>query len=132
MANLTKKQLEKLRKGMLERQRALVQEVSDQRSQAAADGNGDGGIGGVGDAGDESVVRMMTDLHLQEAGRDLDELRDIDGALKRIEAGEYGDCEECGNEIGHARLQAQPTATRCVECQALHEKTYASKSTPTL
>ena len=131
MANVTKKQLEKLRKGMLERQRALVQEVSDQRSQAAADGN-EAGIGGVGDAGDESVVRMMTDLHLQEAGRDLEELRDIDAAVKRIDAGEYGDCEECGNEIGYPRLEAQPTATRCVECQALHEKTYASKSTPTL
>ena len=130
MANLTAKQLEKLKKGMLERQRTLTQEVHDQRSQAA-DENEDG-IGGVGDAGDESVVRMMTDLHLQEAGRDLEELRDIDAALQRIETKDYGDCEECGNEIGYPRLEAQPTATRCVECQSLHEKTYASKSTPTL
>ena len=131
MANLTAKQLEKLKKGMLERQRTLTEEVHDQRSQAAADGNEDG-IGGVGDAGDESVVRMMTDLHLQEAGRDLEELRDIDAALQRIETKDYGDCQECGNEIGLPRLEAQPTATRCVECQSLHEKTYASKSTPTL
>jgi len=131
MANLTSKQTQKLKQAMLERQRLLTTEVADQRSQAAADGNDDS-MGGVGDAGDESVVRMMTDLHLQEAGRDLEELRDIDGALQRIEAGEYGDCDECGNEISYARLEAQPTAIRCVECQSLHEKTYASKSTPTM
>src|SRR5918993_1100580 len=98
MPNVTDKQLQKLKKGLLERQRVLVGEVNDQRSQAAADGNEDA-MGGVGDAGDESVVRMMTDLHLQEAGRDLEELRDIDAALQRIDTKDYGDCEECGNEI---------------------------------
>ena len=89
-------------------------------------------LGGVGDAGDESVLRMVTDLHLQEAGRDVEELRDIDAALERIEAGEYGQCEQCGNDIGHARLEVQPTATRCIECQSQFEKTYAQKNTPTL
>ena len=131
MANLTDKQLQTLRKSMLERQRLLVSEVSEQRARAAEDGSQDASLG-VGDAGDESVVRMMTDLHLQEAGRDLEELRDIDAALQRMDSGAYGDCDECGNEIGYPRLEAQPTALRCVECQSLHEKTYASKSTPTL
>lgn len=131
MADLTQKQIQKLKDAMLQRQRMLTTEVADQRSQAAAEGNEDA-MGGVGDAGDESVIRMMTDLHLQEAGRDLEELRDIDAALRRIDAGDYGDCDECGNEIGHPRLQAQPTAIRCVECQSLHEKTYAGKSTPTM
>ena len=131
MPNVTDKQLQKLKQGLLERQRVLVGEVKDQRSQAAADGNEDA-MGGVGDAGDESVVRMMTDLHLQEAGRDMEELNNIEASLQRIEDGSYGDCEECGNEIGYARLEVQPTATRCIHCQALHEKTYASKSTPTM
>lgn len=131
MANLSDKQLEKLRQGMRERQRVLIGEVADQRSRTAEDGN-DGMLGGVGDAGDESVLRMMTDLHLQEAGRDLEELQAIESALQRIGTDEYGYCVECGNEIGYARLQAQPTATRCIQCQAQHEKTYAHKSTPTL
>ena len=131
MATLTEKQLKKLKQGMLDRQRVLVGEVADQRSRTAQEGNDDS-LGGVGDAGDESVVRMMTDLHLQEAGRDLEELRNIEAAVQRIDAGSYGDCEACGNEIGLARLEAQPTATRCVECQSQHEKTYAHKSTPTL
>ena len=128
MANLTDKQLQKLKKQMTERQRVLVGEVNDQRSQAAEDVE----IGAVGDAGDESVVRMATDLHLQEAGRDLEELRDIDAALQRIADGSYGDCEQCGTEIGYPRLEVQPTAARCIECQSQFEKTYAHKSTPTL
>ena len=131
MPDLTDKQLQKLKQGLLDRQRVLVGEVKDQRSQAAAEGNEDA-LGGVGDAGDESVLRMMTDLHLQEAGRDMEELHGIDAALHRIEEGAYGECEECGNEIGYARLEVQPIATRCIQCQALHEKTYASKSTPTM
>lgn len=128
---LSDSEIDRLKRGMLERQRTLVAEVNEQRSQAAADGN-DEAIGGVGDAGDESVVRMMTDLHLQEAGRDLEELRDIEAALQRIDEGAYGDCDECGNAIGFPRLEVQPTAIRCIDCQALHEKTYAGKSTPTL
>jgi RNA polymerase-binding protein DksA len=131
MAELTKKKIETLRKQLLERQRVLVSEVNEQRSRTAEDGNEDV-LGGVGDAGDESVQRMVTDLHLQEAGRDLEELRDIDAALQRMDAGEYGVCEQCGNDIDYARLEVQPTATRCIDCQAQYEKTYAQKGKPTL
>lgn len=131
MADLTEKQTAKLKQQLLERQRVLTEEVSVQRAQTAEDGNEEA-IGGPGDAGDESVMRMQTDLHLQEAGRDLEELRGIDAALQRIEAGSYEECDECGNEIGYARLEAQPTALRCIQCQAQHEKTYAHKPTPTL
>ena len=130
MPDLTDKQMKTLREQMLERQRVLVGELNEQRSLTAEEGNEDALV--VGDAGDESVARMVTDLHLQEAGRDLEELRDIDGALQRLEDRSYGQCEQCGNEIGYPRLQAQPTATRCIECQAQYEKTHAHKSTPTL
>src|SRR5688572_996402 len=124
MANLTDKQLQKLKQQLLDRQRLLVEEVSEQRSQAAEEGTEEA-MGGVGDAGDESVARMATDLHLQEAGRDLEELHDIEAALQRIEDGSYGDCEQCGSEIGYPRLEAQPTATRDIECQSNWEKTHA-------
>jgi len=40
----------------------------------------------------------------------------IQAALGRIESGTYGVCESCGEDIGEARLQAIPEATRCVEC----------------
>jgi RNA polymerase-binding protein DksA len=131
MANLTKKQLEQLRTKLLERQRVLISEVKDKREQAAADGNEDA-MGGVGDAGDESVMRMNADLDIQEAGRDGEELNDIEAALRRMDDGSYGTCEECGQEIGFPRLEAQPTATRCIADQEKYEKTYAHRATPTL
>jgi RNA polymerase-binding transcription factor DksA len=37
-------------------------------------------------------------------------------ALLRIANGTYGDCAKCGNAIGTARLDAMPTATRCIAC----------------
>ena len=131
MANLTDDQLGQLRKNLLDRQRVLMVEVKDKREQAAAAGNEEA-IGTPGDAGDESVMRMITDLDIQEAGRDLEELNDIEAALRRMDDGSYGDCDECGQEIGFPRLNVQPTATRCITDQEQFEKTFAHRSTPTL
>jgi len=44
------------------------------------------------------------------------ELSDVDDALHRWGAGTYGVCEHCGRPIPEARLEARPTAVRCVEC----------------
>lgn len=49
--------------------------------------------------------------------RGQDELRQIDEALERIEKGEYGSCEECGEDIPKKRLSVQPYSMYCVECQ---------------
>ena len=37
-------------------------------------------------------------------------------ALKRMEDGEFGYCDDCGDEIAEARLRLDPAATRCVDC----------------
>ena len=49
-------------------------------------------------------------------------LQEIDLALDRIEAGEYGYCEITGEDIGLKRLEARPIATRCIEAQAQFER----------
>jgi RNA polymerase-binding transcription factor DksA len=43
-------------------------------------------------------------------------LAEIDAALARLDAGEYGTCERCGRPIAPARLEARPTARTCVGC----------------
>ena len=53
---------------------------------------------------------------LDDAGRR--ELVAIRAALSRIEAGEYGICRRCGEEISAARLRVLPTALECVSCAA--------------
>lgn len=49
------------------------------------------------------------------------QLADVDAAHARVADGTYGFCIDCGNDIPFARLQAYPTATRCVDCQRKYE-----------
>ena len=59
--------------------------------------------------------RETTDLlvHLLDQNREQ-----VERALQRLRDGAYGICEGCGQRIPEARLQYQPAATRCVECQS--------------
>ena len=43
-------------------------------------------------------------------------LAEVDAALARLDAGTYGACERCGEPIAAGRLEARPTARRCVDC----------------
>jgi RNA polymerase-binding protein DksA len=84
------------------------------------------------DTEDDSFSNLIVDLNLAEIDRDADELRRIDTALARLSEGSYGLCEDCGQRIPQARLEAEPTALRCLRCQELYEKTHAVGSTPRL
>lgn len=57
---------------------------------------------------------------LRERERGL--LNKINGALEKIEHGEYGACEQCGEEIGTKRLEARPVAQLCIDCKSQQEK----------
>ena len=46
----------------------------------------------------------------------LDELRQINNALKRLDDGEYTSCSSCGEEIGEQRLLAIPYTDLCIDC----------------
>ena len=50
------------------------------------------------------------------------ELGDIEAALERLDAGTYGQCSECGVAIPPLRLNAYPTAKRCIVCQTRKEQ----------
>jgi len=45
----------------------------------------------------------------------------IQEALRRLDGGEYGVCEECGENIGIERLKARPVTTLCIECKSSQE-----------
>lgn len=81
--------------------------------------------GQVHDAEDESLADLMTDVTFAEIAREVQEVRDIDAALRRIANGTYGSCVDCGDSIDPARLDAWPTAKRCLTCQRTHERTHA-------
>ena len=48
-------------------------------------------------------------------------LRNIEAALKRIDDGEYGRCRACDEPINPKRLEFDPTALRCIECESKRE-----------
>ena len=62
------------------------------------------------------------ELTLSLMGSEKDALEQIDGALKRIEDGSFGQCEECGTTIPESRLDAIPYAAECVRCASQQEE----------
>jgi DnaK suppressor protein len=67
----------------------------------------------VGDGTTEAVERLSTTATARSITHSIE---DIDRALVKIDDGTYGKCDVCGNDIGSARLDALPAASRCVEC----------------
>lgn len=81
----------------------------------------------VTDLKDEAQAQAAGELDGAEVERDLAELREIDAARRRIAEGRYGRCVDCDAEIDAARLIAQPTAVRCLACQAAGERGLAGR-----
>jgi RNA polymerase-binding protein DksA len=88
--------------------------------------------GMVHDAADDSVADLLTDVNLKGMDRDARELAAVNAALDRLARGTLDVCLDCGGDIGFPRLDAQPTASRCIECETRHEKQYAHERGPTL
>ncbi|MFT5138999.1 MAG: DnaK suppressor protein [Lysobacterales bacterium] len=55
-------------------------------------------------------------MALEASRRREQKVLKVGAALRRIEAGDYGDCLECGEEINVLRLQADPTNSLCIAC----------------
>jgi DnaK suppressor protein len=83
-----------------------------------------------GDSGDESLANALADFNLSILDRHIDAMRDIEAALQRVRDGAYGVCIDCGDDVGFSRLQAYPTAKRCIVCQEQREKHYAQEGHP--
>ena len=75
----------------------------------------------VADSGEQAWSDLVSDLNLAEVSRDVREVRDIDVAMQRLADGQYGICLDCGDRIEQQRLDANPAAVRCLECQRDHE-----------
>lgn len=74
------------------------------------------------DLNDRATIEAETTLELRTRDRYRKLMNKIDEALRRIEQGEYGYCEETGEPIGIKRLDARPIATLSIEAQERHER----------
>lgn len=101
----------------------LLTEREQVRSELAKLGGDAEGHAGVfpeyGDKPDENAQEIDSYTTNLATERILvDNLRDIDSALKRIEDGTYGVCKYCGEPINPKRLLARPVASACIECKS--------------
>ncbi|MEN9722567.1 MAG: hypothetical protein RJB38_553 [Pseudomonadota bacterium] len=71
---------------------------------------------------DQATSDIEQSMRMRLRNREALYLKKLEEALLRIEEGTFGDCEECGEEIGHNRLLARPTATLCVSCKEEQER----------
>ncbi len=78
--------------------------------------------GQVHDVEEESLADLLTDVNLADISREVQEARDIEAARDRIAHHTYGTCIDCGDPIGANRLEAYPTARRCLTCQRAYER----------
>jgi RNA polymerase-binding protein DksA len=131
MTDLTKTQIGRLTLALDQRYRLLKEEVQ-MELERSGESNYINLAGGVHDTADESMADLLSDLSAESVHRQINEMRDIEDAQRRIRESEYGACEECGAEIGFQRLLAYPTANRCIACQSHREKAFASGGRPSL
>jgi DnaK suppressor protein len=110
-----------LEKRLRERQRELRAEITAHLGKGT-----DTGIVGLSsvptETDDWGVGDELAARDIAEARQQLSALADVDGALRRMAAGSYGECVDCGELIAPARLKAYPAATRCIDCQSAFEK----------
>lgn len=78
------------------------------------------------------LADILADLDIAMVTRDIAELSAVEAALVRVEDGSYGTCSDCGEPIGWPRLNAQPTAERCIACQEKLEVRTGRPGHPTL
>jgi DnaK suppressor protein len=74
------------------------------------------------DPTDRASLESDRNFELRIRDRERKLISKIRETLDRIEAGEFGECEDCGDQIGEARLKARPVTTLCIECKTEQER----------
>ncbi len=120
MPSATENDIEKLEKRLRDRREELRWIIHDILVESKRQDYIDL-AGQVHDAGEESIANVFVDLDLSALRREVEEIRDVEAALERISDATYGQCIDCENDIELTRLEAYPTAKRCIVCQNHHE-----------
>jgi RNA polymerase-binding protein DksA len=131
MKPLTAEELEALRERLTARRQVLRAEVAEQLAKSD-DPRVAGLMNALAATEDWVLADILGDLDIAMVTRDTAELQEVDAALSSIAEGSYGTCRDCGEPVGWPRLNANPTALRCIACQEAYEKTHGKPGQPTL
>jgi len=103
-----RKQLEEKRADILKEAERTLAELNDQS-------------GNIPDPNDRASAESGRSFELRIRQREQKLLSKIEEALQRIEDGNFGECDSCGELIGLKRLEARPVTTLCIECKTAQE-----------
>jgi len=107
--------VEKIRKSLVKKREELIKAIEENTKESKAE------KAGVEDTADEVTAELSRETMYKLSQAEKETLFLIDLALKKIEAGTYGFCEECGEPIGEKRLQAIPWVRLCIDCSQKEE-----------
>ncbi len=74
------------------------------------------------DPTDRASLETSRNNTLRMKDRERKLISKVQDAIQRLDEGEFGVCEECGEEIGEERLRARPVTTLCIECKEEQEQ----------
>ena len=116
-AKMDKRKMKSYRDRLLERREGLFKQVNEaELSSRERDAEA------TQDPADMAANAYTKELLISMSANDRRLLELIDEALGRIEAGEYGECVNCGEPVSEKRLEAVPWARYCLKCQDLQER----------
>lgn len=121
--SMKKTELKRFKKILEEKRSALVTNAQSMNLESMMLDTND-----LPDEMDLASSEGLQSFQFRLRGREKTFLEKIDRALQKIEAGEFGVCEECNEEISVKRLEARPETTLCIRCkedQERQEKDYA-------
>jgi DnaK suppressor protein len=125
MGSMEKKELEKFKKILVEARTKIAGDLkhleNDSLNTNQRDASGDlsGYSFHMADMATDNFDREFT---LGLASNEQQSLNMIDNALRKMDEGAYGVCEECQKPIAQKRLVAMPYARLCIKCQEVEEK----------
>ena len=122
--SLSKDQIKQLRQLLITERTKLAEEIKSiarDASTSPRDASGDLSAYTVHMA-DMAADTYDRELSMNIASSEQQMLYEIDDALKRLDNGSYGVCQQCNQPIAMSRLKAVPSASLCIECQRSKEK----------
>ena len=111
---MDKRTLERFRKALKEQRDALHLRLATARQQSHSSI-----LAESKDEGDRATASIATEMSAIERTQAENLLKSVNHALDQIDAGTYGQCRNCEQEIGAKRLEAIPWARYCITCQEL-------------
>ena len=112
---------EKLRKNLLEHRKKIIREAKEEIAKFIK-GETKQLVDTAVDDGDWSMVDLSEDINLRKLSTHKETLNKIDEALRKLNEGSFGICEDCGAVISEVRLRIIPFAVYWIDCMESRER----------